>query len=56
LAQGGLVLSGASNADQLPSNLAALSLDYGDELDDGLAALREKPAEYWSARAALPWN
>jgi aryl-alcohol dehydrogenase-like predicted oxidoreductase len=51
-----VVLSGATTADQLRSNLAALDLDYGDELDDRLAALSEEPAEYWSARAALPWN
>jgi aryl-alcohol dehydrogenase-like predicted oxidoreductase len=51
-----VVLSGATTADQLRSNLAALDLDYGEELDDRLAALSEEPAEYWSARAALSWN
>jgi aryl-alcohol dehydrogenase-like predicted oxidoreductase len=51
-----VVLSGATTADQLRSNLAALDLDYDEELDHRLAALREEPAEYWSARGALPWN
>jgi len=51
-----VVLSGATTVDQLLSNLAALGLDYGDELDQRLATLSEDPAEYWSARAALPWN
>jgi aryl-alcohol dehydrogenase-like predicted oxidoreductase len=51
-----VVLSGATTVDQLLSNLAALGLDYGDELDQRLATLSEEPAEYWSARAALPWN
>jgi aryl-alcohol dehydrogenase-like predicted oxidoreductase len=52
----GEVLSGATTADQLLSNLAAPGLDCGDELDHGLATLSEEPAEYWSARAALAWN
>ena len=51
-----VVLSGATTADQLLSDLAALGLDCGDELDHGLATLSEEPAEYWSARAALAWN
>jgi aryl-alcohol dehydrogenase-like predicted oxidoreductase len=51
-----VVLSGATTADQLMSNLAVLGLAYGEELDRGLATLSDEPAEYWSARAALPWN
>jgi aryl-alcohol dehydrogenase-like predicted oxidoreductase len=51
-----VVLSGATTADQLWSNLAALDLDYNEQLDQRLAALSEEPAEYWSVRAALPWN
>jgi aryl-alcohol dehydrogenase-like predicted oxidoreductase len=51
-----VVLSGATTADQLRSNLAALDLDYREELDHRLATLSEEPADYWSARAALPWN
>ncbi|HET7856896.1 MAG TPA: aldo/keto reductase [Gaiellaceae bacterium] len=41
---------------QLRSNLAALDFDCDEELDRRLATLSEEPAEYWSARAALPWN
>jgi aryl-alcohol dehydrogenase-like predicted oxidoreductase len=51
-----IVLSGATTPDQLRSNLTALDLDYGEELDHRLTQLSEEPAEYWSARAALPWN
>lgn len=51
-----IVLSGATTPDQLRSNLTALDLDYGEELDHRLTRLSEEPAEYWSARAALSWN
>lgn len=51
-----VVLSGATTVEQLRSNLAALDFDYDEELDHRLAPLREEPAEYWSARAALLWN
>jgi aryl-alcohol dehydrogenase-like predicted oxidoreductase len=51
-----VVLSGATTVEQLQSNLAALDLRYDEELDRRLAPLVEKPAQYWSARAALPWN
>ena len=51
-----VVLSGATTPDQLRSNLAALEVDYDEELGQRLATLREEPGHYWSARAALPWN
>ena len=51
-----VVLSGATTEEQLRSNLAALDVEYDDELDRRLAALAEEPAQYWSTRAALPWN
>jgi aryl-alcohol dehydrogenase-like predicted oxidoreductase len=51
-----VVLSGATTVEHLRSNLAALDFDYDEELDHRLATLSEEPAEYWSARAALPWN
>jgi aryl-alcohol dehydrogenase-like predicted oxidoreductase len=51
-----VVLSGATTVDQLRSNLAALDLDYDEELDRRLVTLAEEPDQYWSARAALPWN
>lgn len=51
-----VVLSGATTVEQLRSNLAALDLDYDEELDRRLTALAEDPGRYWSTRAALPWN
>jgi aryl-alcohol dehydrogenase-like predicted oxidoreductase len=51
-----VVLSGAATVEMLVSNLAALELEYDDELDLRLASLVEGPADYWRARAALPWN
>ena len=47
-----VVLSGAATVEQLHSNLRALET----ELDDGYAHLTEDPDDYWSTRAALPWN
>jgi aryl-alcohol dehydrogenase-like predicted oxidoreductase len=52
----GLALSGATTAEQLQSNLAALEVGYNDELESRLAPRTEEPADYWSTRAALPWN
>jgi aryl-alcohol dehydrogenase-like predicted oxidoreductase len=51
-----VVLSGATTVEQLRSNLAALDLDYDEALASRLAQVAEEPAEYWSTRAALPWN
>jgi aryl-alcohol dehydrogenase-like predicted oxidoreductase len=51
-----VVLSGATTTDQLRRNLAALDLDYAEELDHRLMPLSEKPAEYWSTRNGLAWN
>jgi aryl-alcohol dehydrogenase-like predicted oxidoreductase len=51
-----VALSGATTAEQLESNLAALGVGYDDELDGLLAPLVEEPGQYWTTRAALPWN
>jgi aryl-alcohol dehydrogenase-like predicted oxidoreductase len=51
-----VVLSGAATVDQLASNLRALEVTYGDELDTRLAALAEDSKTYWSKRAELPWS
>jgi aryl-alcohol dehydrogenase-like predicted oxidoreductase len=51
-----VVLSGATTVTQLESNLAALEVHYDEELDRRLAPLAEEPSQYWSTRAALPWN
>jgi aryl-alcohol dehydrogenase-like predicted oxidoreductase len=51
-----VALSGATTVEQLRSNLAALDVDYDDDLDRRLAPLAEEPDEYWSTRAELAWN
>jgi aryl-alcohol dehydrogenase-like predicted oxidoreductase len=47
-----VVLSGAATVAQLESNLAALVLAGGVELDD----LAEQRDAYWARRGALPWT
>jgi aryl-alcohol dehydrogenase-like predicted oxidoreductase len=51
-----VVLSGAATRQQLESNIRALklALTAGDLSD--LATLAEDRDQYWSTRAALPWN
>jgi aryl-alcohol dehydrogenase-like predicted oxidoreductase len=51
-----IVLSGATTGEHLRSNLAALDVDYDEELDRSLARLTEEPDRYWATRATLPWN
>jgi aryl-alcohol dehydrogenase-like predicted oxidoreductase len=51
-----VVLSGAATVEALESNLTALELGLGEQLDPELASLAEEPARYWGERAALPWN
>jgi aryl-alcohol dehydrogenase-like predicted oxidoreductase len=51
-----VVLSGAATVETLRSNLTALELELGEELDPELEALAEEPARYWEERAALQWN
>jgi aryl-alcohol dehydrogenase-like predicted oxidoreductase len=51
-----IVLSGASSPPMLESNLAAATMELGDEMLDRLDGLREDPKSYWETRAALPWN
>jgi aryl-alcohol dehydrogenase-like predicted oxidoreductase len=47
-----VVLSGASTAGQVTSNVRALGID----LDDDLAGLVEPPERYWSERSQLAWG
>jgi aryl-alcohol dehydrogenase-like predicted oxidoreductase len=47
-----VVLSGAATVETLRSNLAALGVEPGPELE----ALGEEPERYWDERSALPWN
>jgi len=51
-----VVLSGAATVESLRSNLTALELDLGEELDPELEALADEPARYWDERSALAWN
>jgi aryl-alcohol dehydrogenase-like predicted oxidoreductase len=48
-----VVLSGATTARQLESNLGALGLEIDAAAFDGLI---EDPESYWEKRSALPWN
>jgi aryl-alcohol dehydrogenase-like predicted oxidoreductase len=47
-----VVLSGASTAAMLDSNLAAQTV----RVDDDFSALIEPPEQYWAARSELRWN
>ena len=51
-----VVLSGAATVAALRSNLAALDLEYDEEVGERLGVLAEDRDEYWRRRAALPWN
>jgi aryl-alcohol dehydrogenase-like predicted oxidoreductase len=51
-----VVLSGATTAVQLESNLAARAVELTPETVHRLDGLREEPTAYWQTRAALPWN
>lgn len=49
-----VVLSGATTGEQLASNLSCLEVEpVLRPLLDGFA---QEPAQYWSERAAMPWN
>jgi aryl-alcohol dehydrogenase-like predicted oxidoreductase len=51
-----VVLSGAVTPEQVRSNLQAGQVPWDDEAAERLAGLSEAPDEYWTRRAALPWN
>jgi aryl-alcohol dehydrogenase-like predicted oxidoreductase len=51
-----VALSGATNTEELQSNLGALDLELEANPLDRFDALREDSATYWETRAALPWN
>ena len=51
-----VVLSGAATVAMLESNLAALDVEFDEELEAKLAALAEGPDSYWAKRARLVWN
>jgi aryl-alcohol dehydrogenase-like predicted oxidoreductase len=52
----GRVLSGAVDAAQVRSNVAALAVQPDPEVLDALAGLAEDPADYWAARSARAWS
>lgn len=52
----GRVLSGAVDAAQVRSNVAALAVQPDPEVLDTLAGLAEDPADYWAARSARAWS
>jgi aryl-alcohol dehydrogenase-like predicted oxidoreductase len=51
-----VVLSGATTAEQLRSNVDALRLQLDAEAAELLDQLPEKPSEYWSRRGDLAWR
>jgi aryl-alcohol dehydrogenase-like predicted oxidoreductase len=51
-----VVLYGAATLAQLRSNLAALTVNWRTEDEEGLGSIAEEAAEYWDTRARLAWN
>ena len=51
-----VVLSGAATVEHLASNAAAISVRWDDSLETETRSMRQSPATYWQARAALPWS
>ncbi len=51
-----VVLSGATTAHMIQSNIASLDTAVGDQLLEQLSPLAESPEAYWTTRSALPWN
>jgi aryl-alcohol dehydrogenase-like predicted oxidoreductase len=51
-----VVLSGAANAAQLRSNLAATAVPWDDQAGERLGPLAESPETYWTTRSGLPWT
>jgi aryl-alcohol dehydrogenase-like predicted oxidoreductase len=51
-----LVLSGATNVEQLHSNVQAGSVKIDGDTMSRLSALAESPEKYWATRSKLPWN
>jgi aryl-alcohol dehydrogenase-like predicted oxidoreductase len=51
-----VVLTGAATVDQIRSNVAAVRLEYDDQLEDHLRSVCINPTEYWRARSSFRWN
>ena len=50
------VLSGAATVGQIQSNVAALWVSYGSELEEELREFSISSNEYWRARSGFTWN
>lgn len=53
---GDVVLSGATNAEQILSNEQACRLHVDADRAAQLSTMAEPPEMYWAARSKLPWN
>jgi aryl-alcohol dehydrogenase-like predicted oxidoreductase len=51
-----VVLSGASTAAMIDSNVASREMTIPDDLLERLGTLAEAPEAYWTERSALAWN
>jgi aryl-alcohol dehydrogenase-like predicted oxidoreductase len=51
-----VVLSGATNAEQILSNEQACRVNVDADRAAHLATMAEPPEMYWAARNKLPWN
>jgi aryl-alcohol dehydrogenase-like predicted oxidoreductase len=51
-----VVLSGAAVEEHVASNVGAVEVVWGEELERRLAPLVEPPGAYWRTRAELDWN
>ena len=52
-----VVLSGAASADEVQSNLTALTLKLDPpRVERLLDAIRQDSPRYWRERSSLPWN
>jgi aryl-alcohol dehydrogenase-like predicted oxidoreductase len=51
-----IVLSGATNHEQLNSNLKALKVDLNESELNIINSMVETPKEYWGIRSELEWN
>jgi len=51
-----VVLTGAATVGQIQSNLAALALAYGPELEEKLRSVSIDSTQYWRARSSFRWN
>jgi aryl-alcohol dehydrogenase-like predicted oxidoreductase len=51
-----IVLSGAATIEQMQSNAHAVEIDWNDEYDERLSAMRETRETYWAKRGDLAWN